>query len=145
MTAMTNTQLIHRWFDEVWNNKSEAAIDELLAPDVIGYGLEDPDGDTKIVGPEAFKRLHRAFVSAYPDIKIEVLDTVSEGDKVAARCRVIGTHQGEGLGVQPTGSLVEFTGMLIVRVENDQIVEAWNEFDFMQMYTQLGALSLNLQ
>jgi steroid delta-isomerase-like uncharacterized protein len=136
---------IHRWFDEVWNQKSEDAIDAMLAPDVIGHGLQDPEGNDKMVEPEAFKRLHRAFVSAYPDMRIEVEDAVTEGDRVAARCRVTGTHRGEGVGLAPTNQPVEFTGMLIVRVKDDKIAEAWNEFNFMQMYTQLGALTLNLQ
>ena len=141
---MAEAAFMHRWFDEVWNNKNEAAIDEMLADNVIGYGLSDPEGGDIITGPESFKRLHRAFVAAYPDIRVTVEDTVVEGDKIAARCRVSGTHQGEGVGVTPTGSPVEFTGMVIIRVENDKIVESWNQFDFMQMYTQIGALTLNL-
>src|SRR3954466_11321235 len=113
---MPDAQFIHRWFEEVWNNKNEAAIDEMLAPDVIGHGLQDPDGSDKIVGLEAFKRLHRQFVAAYPDIHIEVRDTVIEGDKIGARCRVTGTHTGSGLGLTPTNAAVDFTGMLVIRV-----------------------------
>jgi predicted ester cyclase len=142
---MPDAQFIHRWFEEVWNNKNEAAIDDMLSPDVIGHGLQDPDGNDKIIGPQAFKRLHRQFVGAFPDIHIEVRDTVVEGDKIGARCRVTGTHSGNALGLTPTNARVNFTGMLVVRVENEKIVEAWNQFDFMTMYTQLGALSLNVQ
>ena len=135
---------MHRWFEEVWNKQSETAIDEMCAEDVIAYGLTDAEGNP-IRGREGFKELHRAFVSAYPNIKITVEDTVAEGDKIAARCRVSATHTGEGLGVAPTDQPVEFTGMIIVRVKDDKIVEAWNEFDFMKMYSQVGALTLNLQ
>ena len=142
---MADEQFIHRWFEEVWNNKNEAAIDEMLAPDVVGHGLQDPEGGDKIVGPESFKRLHRQFIAAYPDIHIEVRDAFSQGDKIGARCRVTGTHTGDGLGLAPTNAAVDFTGMLVVRVENDKIVEAWNQFDFMAMYTQLGVLSINVQ
>ena len=142
---MTHAEFVNRWFQEVWNDKSEAAIDDMLAVDAIGYGLSDPAGGDKIVGLEAFKRLHRAFVSAYPDIKVTVEDTVVEGDRVAARCTVTGTHAGDGIGVTPTNSAVEFSGMVIARVKNGKIVESWNEFNFMQMYSQLGVLSLNLQ
>jgi predicted ester cyclase len=49
------------------------------------------------------------------------------------------------LGVAPTNQPLEFTGMTIVRLEDGKIAEAWNEFDFMKMYSQLGALTLNLQ
>ncbi|CAN5603651.1 hypothetical protein BH20ACI4_BH20ACI4_31580 [soil metagenome] len=136
--------LIHRWFEEVWNNRSEEAIDELLAEDGVANGLNDAEGNP-LRGPEGFKTLHRAFLSAYPDLKITVEDTVCEGDKIAARCTIRATHQGEGIGVAPTDSAVEFTGMTIVKIKDGKIVEAWNEFDFMKMYSQVGALTLNLQ
>lgn len=135
---------IHRWFDEVWNNKREDAIDEMFAENGIANGLNDADGNP-LRGPEGFKTLHRAFLSAYPDLKITVEDTVVEGDKIAARCKVTGSHDGHGIGVSPTNQPVEFTGMTIVRVKDGKIVEAWNEFNFMEMYKQVGALTLNLQ
>lgn len=139
-----NESFIHRWFEEVWNNQSEEAIDEMFAEDGIANGLNDADGNP-LRGPENFKTLHRAFLSAYPDLKITIEDTISEGDKIAARCKVSGTHTGEGLGIAPTDSVVEFTGIAIVKIKDGKIVEAWNEFDFMKMYSQVGALALNLQ
>jgi len=138
---MVEAAFIHRWFDEVWNNQSEAAVDELFAEDGVGHGL----GGEPIRGPAEFKTFHRAFISAYPDLKVLVEDTVVEGDKIAARCRVTGVHQGHGIGLAPTNQPVEFTGMVIVRVKDGKIVEAWNEFNFMEMYKQVGALTLNLQ
>jgi len=68
-----------------------------------------------------------------------------DGDKIVARCRVTGSHQGEGIGLTPTDQPVDFTGMVIVRVADGKIVEAWNEFDFMKMYDQVGALKLDLK
>ena len=141
---MAEADFIHRWFEEVWNQKREDAIDEMFAVDGVANGFVDDEGKT-IVGPEGFKKLHRAFLSAYPDMKITVEDTVVDGDKIAARCRVTGSHLGHGIGVAPTNQPVEFTGMTIVRVKDGKIVEAWNEFNFMKMYEQVGALVLNLQ
>ncbi len=135
---------IHRWFEEVWNNRSERAIDEMFAEDGIANGLNDADGNA-LRGPEGFKTLHRAFLAAYPDLKITVEDIVSEGDKIAARCTVTGTHSGDALGVAPTNQPVEFTGMTIIQIKDGKIIEAWNEFDFMKMYSQIGALTLNLK
>ena len=138
---MAEAEFMHRWFEEVWNNKNEAAIEELFAEDGIGYGL----GAENIVGPEQFKVFHRAFVAAYPDLRVTVEDSVVEGDKIAVRCKVTGSHDGDGIGVAATNQPVEFTGMVIVRVKDGKIVEAWNEFNFMEMYRQVGALTLNLQ
>jgi steroid delta-isomerase-like uncharacterized protein len=138
---MAHSDFIKRWFDEVWNNKREAAVDEMLADDGVGYGL--PGGDIR--GPEAFKTYQKALLSAYPDLRVIVEDTITEGDKVVARCHVTGVHQGEGLGLAATNKPVEFTGFCMLRLKDGKIIEAWNEFNFMEMYQQLGALSLNLQ
>lgn len=139
-----NETFLHRWFEEVWNQKREDAIDEMFAEDGIANGLNDAEGNP-LRGPEGFKTLHRAFLSAYPDLIITVEDTVCEGDKIAARCKVSATHAGEGLGVAPTNQPIEFTGLTIVKLKDGKIIEAWNEFDFMKMYSQLGALTLNLK
>lgn len=135
---------LHRWFEEVWNKRREDAIDEMFAEDGVANGLNDAEGNP-LRGPEAFKTLHRAFLAAYPDLQITIEDTVSEGDKIAARCTVRATHAGDGLGIAPTNQPIEFTGLTFVKIEDGKIAEAWNEFDFMKMYSQIGALTLNLQ
>ena len=142
--AEEHETFLHRWFEEVWNNRSEDAIDEMLAEDIVAHGLTDAEGNT-VRGREGFKTLHRAFLSAYPDLKITVEDAITEGDKIAARCTVRATHEGEGIGVSPTKQPVEFTTMTMVRIKDGKIVEGWNEVDFMKMYSQVGALTLNLQ
>ena len=139
-----NQTFLHRWFEEVWNLRREESIDEMFAADGIAHGLKDAEG-RDVRGCENFKTLQRAFLAAFPDLRITVEDTVTEGDKIAARCTVRATHAGEGLGLAPTNREIEFTGLTIVRLENGKIAEAWNEFDFMKMYAEVGALNLNLQ
>jgi predicted ester cyclase len=134
-----NKALIRRWFEEVWNKGRAGAIDEMFACEGVTHGLTDESGN-ELCGPVAFKPFFNTFRSAFPDMKVEVVDTVAEGDKVAARCAGRATHTGEGLGIAPTQSPVTFDGMTIVRIQNGQIVEAWNNFDFMSMFQQLGAL-----
>ena len=130
---------LHRWFDEVWNQKREEAIDEMMAEDVVVHGL----GPEPIVGRENFKPFFRSFSSAFPDIQVTVEDVLTDGDKMSCRCTVRGTHTGEGLGFAPTNQRVEFTGGGMCIVENGRFKEIWNEFDFMKMNTQMGILSLN--
>lgn len=141
---MAEAEFIHRWFNEVWNNKNADAIDEMFATDGVANGFKDADGNT-IVGPAGYKPFHAAFLQAYPDLRVTLEDTVTEGDKIAVRCRVNATHCGEGIGVTPCNTPVEFTFMSIVRIEDGKIAEAWNNVDFMDMYEQLGALTLNLK
>ena len=131
--------LIRRWFEEVWNKGREDAIDEMFAADGVAHGLTE-EGDKTMRGPEQFKPFYRAFRSAFPDLEVVVEDTIAEGDKLAARCTVRGKHQSDTLGFAATGLTTDFTGITIVRIERGKIVEAWNNFDFMTMYKQLGAL-----
>lgn len=131
--------LIRRWFEEVWNKGREDAIDEMFAADGVAHGLTE-EGDKTLRGPEQFKPFHRTFRSAFPDLEVIVEDTIAEGDKLAARCTVRGKHQSDSLGFAATGLSTDFTGITIVRIERGKIVEAWNNFDFMRMYKQLGAL-----
>ncbi len=128
--------VLHRWFQEVWNEGSEAAIDSLLAPNVIVHGLKDPQGN-EVQGPEAFKTYHRTLRSALSDIHIEVHDVISEGDRIAARTTVTARHTGDGLGLTPRDKLLHFTGISWARIEDGRIAEAWNEFDFGTMTQQM--------
>ena len=139
--ALDNVTLIRRWFDEVWNQGRAEAIDELFAEEGVAHGLADASG-AELRGPAHFRTFHSSFREAFPGIEVMVEDTVSEGDKVAARCTVRGRHEGDTLGLRATQKPVEFTGIAIVRIADGKIVEAWNNFDFMSMYQQLGALRL---
>lgn len=133
-----NKSLIKRWFEEVWNKGRTEAIDEMFATDGIAHGLADGGGD--VIGPAQFKSFHATFRGAFPDLVVEVQETVAEGDKVVARCVVRGRHEGNTLNIAATHSPVEFTGVAIVRIQDGKIVEAWNNFDFMTLYRQLGAI-----
>lgn len=130
-------EVARAWFDEVWNAGSEQAIDRMMAPQAAFHGLTPP-GDPPIVGPAGFKPLFRQFRASFPDIHIDIDQLVCQGDKVALHCTVTGTHRGDALGVAPTNLPMKITGMGMARIENGQIVEAWNAFDFASMYKQLG-------
>lgn len=131
--------LIRRWFEEVWNKGRADAIAEMLAEDAVVHGLSD-DAANPLRGPEGFAPFHAQFRDAFPNIEVVVEDQIAERDMVATRCSVRGKHEGDGLGFKATQAPVEFTGMAITRIKDGKIVEAWNNFDFMKMYRQLGAI-----
>ena len=121
-----NSTLTYRWFQEVWNNGNRDAIDELLDAKGIVHGIDD----IKTPGPDGFKVFYDNFRQQFPKVHVEVEDTVSEGGYETSRCTVRATNAND--------QTVEFTGMTFMQVKNNKIVEAWNNFDFLSMYQQLG-------
>ncbi len=81
-----------------------------------------------------------ALRTAFPDLRVAEIDAVREGEKAAFRWVMGGTHQGELLGVAPTGRRVEAMGMDLVHTAGGQIVEHWGEFDAVGLLRRLGAL-----
>ncbi len=136
MATQQSPNVLHTWFEEVWNKARPEAIDELSTPDVVAHGLTDSQG-RQVAGREPFKQFWRDFHSAFPDIRIEVEDSLAVGDKVMVRCTVRATHSGDGLGFPPSGKPITFTGMCMARVKDGRIAEAWNSFDFLTLFQQL--------
>jgi steroid delta-isomerase-like uncharacterized protein len=132
--------LLHRWFEEVWNQGRKKVIYELFAEDGIAHGLTDENGN-ELRGTGMFVIFHKNFRSAFPDIKITVEETIIESDKIAVLCFVSGTHTGDELGFKATNKPTSFTGQTPVKVKDGNIVEAWNHFDFMPMFRQIEVLS----
>ena len=121
-----NSTLTYRWMQEVWNSGHEDAIDEMLDANAFVHGIDD----IKEPGPEGFNQFYRNFRNQFPQIHVEVEDVVSEGDYETGRCVVNATNS--------SGQHVQFTGMTYINISNGKIAEAWNNFDFMSMYQQLG-------
>ena len=136
--AREQNTIVHEWFERVWNEGQEDEIDRLMAADAVVHGLSDADGNP-CRGTAGFKPLYHAFRQAIPDLRIDVDDCLRDGETIAFRCTARGTHRGDGLGVPATNRPVEFAGMGFIRVENGQIVEAWNTFDFHELYRQIGS------
>ena len=134
-----NKALIKRWFEEVWNQGNSKTVDELLDEDGVIHGLVDATGQP-VSGLKAFHEFHDQFRGAFSDLYITVDDVIAEGDRVVARCSVRGKHTGESLGFAATNAPIQFEGIAIVRIKNGKIVEAWNQFDFLEMNKQLGVL-----
>ena len=89
-------------------------------------------------GPDGFLQFHRAFTSAFPDLRLHVEDAIEQGDRVAMRFTATGTHSGDGLGFPATNRPMRVSGMTIARVAGGKFVEGWNVFDALGMMQQLG-------
>lgn len=133
-----NKALIRRWFDEVWNSSRTDLIEELRAPDIQATGLGDSGSISR--GEEPFRVFYSNLKEAFPDLHIRIDDMLAEADKVAVRLTLEGTHAGQALGVHPTGNRVQFSGIVIARIQNGRIAEAWNSLDQWAILKQIGAV-----
>ena len=138
MSEAANKDLAERWFDEVWNQGKESAIDELLHPEGRAYGL--PTSDSCLIGPEGFKGVHRQFHSAFSNIHLVIEDLVAEGDKVAIRWTSIMTHTGDGFGFPATGKKGTLDGSSFLIVKDNQVMEGWNQMDLQGLMQRLQAV-----
>jgi steroid delta-isomerase-like uncharacterized protein len=116
-----NVALLRRWFQEVWNERRAATIDELLHPQSVCHA-----DDNVLRGVAEFKaRMYEPFISALPDVRVEVDAILADGDQAVIRWRAVGTHTGEGLGFPATGRTAAFRGMTWVRIRDGQLIEGW--------------------
>jgi steroid delta-isomerase-like uncharacterized protein len=111
-------------------------IDEIVEPDVL-FHAPLPTGAT---GAQALKQVWPVLLRAFPDLHIAVEDVIAEGDKVVARQTVTGTHQGEYMGVPPTGKSVTYNEIFILRFANGRIAEIWGVVDVLSQMKQLGMI-----
>lgn len=131
-----NKTIISRYFEEFARSKDVGMIDEMLADDYITHtplpGLGS-DG-------EATKQMLAMYASALPDFEVTLEAILAEGDLASARWTVRATHQGELMGVEPTGNRVEITGHTVIRIRDGKITEEWNIADVMGLMQQIGAI-----
>ncbi len=136
MSAEENKAIARRGYEAI-NQKNLDALEELAASDIIDH---DP-APGQAPGLEGVKQSFDELLTAFPDVQMSIEDMIAEGDKVVARVSVSGTHQGEFMGIDPTGNRVTITGIDILRIAEGKIVEHWGNFDDLGMMQQLGVIS----
>jgi steroid delta-isomerase-like uncharacterized protein len=130
-----NKAVVRRYNDEFWGKGDEALADELFGDNLVDH---DPPGQDLPPGREGMKQALRNFRTAFPDLETNAEHVIAEGDFVVLRWNARGTHQGELMGIQPTGKQVTLRGIDILRIENGTIVERWAEYDNLGLLQQLG-------
>lgn len=113
-------------------------IDEVMAPEVVDHDPAPFQGP----GPEGFKDFFKYMHNAFSDFNIEPEHMVATDDDVAIAYTVTGTHQGEFLGVAPTGRSISARGVQIARFRDGKIVERWGSSDELSILQQLDAVSI---
>jgi steroid delta-isomerase-like uncharacterized protein len=137
LMSAVNRPVTRRFFEEAWNTRDMALIDELISPN---YTAHDPSAPDFGRGPERIKKMVSMFCTAFPDLRVTVEDVVVQGDKEVVRWTARGTYKGEFMGVAPTGRQVTVTGIDIARIAGGKIEEIHNNWDALGLLRQLGAV-----
>ena len=130
--TVTERNLGTRWFEEVWNKGRRDAIAEMLAPDGVLH-----EGKTDSIGPESFYEFFDRLNGPFSEFRVEVHDTIAEGDRVCLRWSCTCKHTGDALGIPATQKTVHVTGMSIIRIADGRMVEGWQNWDMLGMMEQI--------
>src|SRR5689334_15113414 len=136
MSPEVNKAIVRRFVEEGINESNEAVFLDLLSPDVVDHQAR-PGLPPGRAGWNLYRKL---FGAAFPDGRWAIADIVAEGDLVVARASFTGTHQGEFLGIPPTGRQVTVSAIHVCRLADGKIMERWTNSDELGMLRQLGAI-----
>lgn len=116
------------------DSRDVATVDDFFAQGFISHN--QPPG--LAAGAEGVKQFFAMFRDAFPDAQVNIDELIADGDRVAVATTLTGTHEGELLGMAPTGRRVSVTGIDLVRVENGKIVEHRGLTDTVGLMRQLA-------
>ncbi len=136
MTTEENKAIVRRFVEEGQNRGDPGALDELVAPDYVDHSA--PPGMP--AGREGLKQITEMFRRAFPDGRMTIEDMVAERDRVATRKTFRGTHQGDLMGIAPTGRTVMIGLIDVVRLAGGQVVESWSQGDDLGLLRQIDAI-----
>ena len=135
MSVSDNEAAVRRWIDG-WNAQDAEVGKDLLSRDFVRHDANLPD----VVGAAAQRDFLRGVFGAFPDIHIEVQQLIAQGDSVAVRLLVRGTHRDEFFGIPANGRSISFQSVDTFRLSDGKIVEQWVLMDALGLMQQLGAI-----
>src|SRR6266508_2642161 len=136
MSLDEHKAILRASYEVVFNQHQVERAEEFYAPDYLDHGAVPGQAP----GLEGAKQKWAAYIAAVPDLRVTIQELVAEGDKVAMRWTGEGTHQGELLGIPPTGKHFRLGGMSIYRLAEGKIAEQREEWDKLNLMQQLGVV-----
>jgi steroid delta-isomerase-like uncharacterized protein len=135
--AEANAALVRRWVDVVWNEGNVDAVDEFAAPE---YVLHSPGEPEPIRGLPAYKDFVAKLRAGFPDLRVEVHDVFATEDRAAIRYTAHGTHTASYRGLPATGTRFAVSQIIVARLADGKVAEAWQELDALGLMRQFGAV-----
>jgi len=130
-----NKALVRKLLEEVWNKKNQDLIPELIAPEYI-LNIDR----NKHEGPEGHKQVMNSCYQGLPDFHINIENIVGDGDIVVYYGTFEGTHEGEFVGVKPTGKHVIVKDCGVFQIKDGKIISEKGYSDMLGLMQQLGAI-----
>jgi len=127
-----NKEIVRQFFEQIWNQGDESAIDRFIAEDAIG---NDPKFG---VGRESFRAQWRKWRIAFPDMNFAIQELVAENDVVVSRWLLTGTHLGQYLNKPATGKKISVDGVSIDRLKNGMVVSGFDAWDSQVLAAQIS-------
>jgi len=135
MSENHNNEFMKRFVAFI-NSASEKLANELVSPDAVFHVPGRPE---PLVGPGGYLMIVGMMRGGFPDIQWTLEETISEGDRIAARFTMRGTHRGDFMGVPPTGIKIVAAALNIYHLSNGRIVREYGQPDLLGLLTQIGA------
>lgn len=134
-------QLIHRFVEELWNERRLDVADAIFATGCVTHQLRSGlAADAEPRGPEAMKEHVTSWIASFPDLHFGIEQMLSEGDRVVTQLLVEGTHQGAWLGIPASGRKIQIRMFTLHRVAQGKIVEDWVLVESLGIFQQLGVV-----
>jgi steroid delta-isomerase-like uncharacterized protein len=134
MTAETNQRIMERFTSEFLTTGDASLAEEFLSPDIVLHFAGQQQR-----GRDAYLAVVAANGDTFEDLVWTVEEMVADGDAVAVRYTMTGTHRGEFAGIPPTGKAVVAQSMASYRLADGHIVEERAQLDMLGILQQLGA------
>jgi len=136
MTTNNKDVVLRYWYQELWDNWNIAVADDFLTDD---YHLHAP-GVPVPLDRDTTKQVVAMYGKSFPDLKHTVDELIGEGDTLAARWTVRGTHKGEFQGIPASGKSVKLSGITVHHLKDGRVRETWLVYDNMELLQQIGAV-----
>jgi predicted ester cyclase len=131
--AEQNKELVVRFNREFIEKNSYEAFQALVAEDFINHSA--PPGIPN--GPEGILGFMNMFHSAFTNVKVDIQDQLTDGDKVVTRKAIVAQHTGTFMGIAPTGKRVSLPVIDIILVKDGKYSEHWAVRDMASLMDQL--------
>jgi len=133
-----NKTLVRRFVEECQSQRDLSRLSDFISSEFVNHTVQPPFAPTF----EGAKQLHEMLFTAFPDMKFVIRDMIAEGDKVVTYKTLQGTHQGDFMGIPPTGKRIECDVIDIMRVAGGKCVDHCQLLNNKENIMQLGAVSL---